>query len=217
MKNLLITLIILLFSASYIYSQKDMEAKNVLDELNQKIESYENIRIRFTFFYESLQDNSSSSQKGTLVMQGKKYFMDISQATTYCNGSTLWTYLKEAHEVNISDQEMNENDILSNPKKLFTIYEDDFKYVYIGKINEDDIDLHHIDLIPNNLDEDYGRIHLKVNTESGLIHSVKVFFKDGTSYRVTVDEFETNLNLKDDFFEFNASEYPDAEIIDLRW
>lgn len=49
----------------------------------------------------------------------------------YCDGKTMWTYLKDANEVQISNYNPKSSDI--NPSEIFTVYEKGFLSKFIGE------------------------------------------------------------------------------------
>jgi outer membrane lipoprotein-sorting protein len=152
-------------------------------------------------------------------MKGEKYKLDFRNSVIYYNGKTMWSYLKEVNEVNISEPAENPDnqDIMNHPNQIFELYEQDFKYKYKGTESKNNHNLYVVDLFPKDLDKDYSRIKLKVEQENYRIHSAKVFGKDGSRYTFIINKLTTNKPIKNSTFEFDKSAHPDVEVIDMRF
>ncbi|OFX46657.1 MAG: hypothetical protein A2X13_00510 [Bacteroidetes bacterium GWC2_33_15] len=200
-----------------IYAQQDPEAKKILDKLSQKTKSYKNIEAGFKVDYIDLKDKIKNSSEGTITMQGEKYRLNFMDTEVFFDGKTLWSYIKDANEVNISEPENDDSDILNNPQKLFTIYEKDFKYQLISRNTEGGTSNAIVDLYPFELEKDYSRIRLQINTSTFQLKSATIFGKDGSSYSVSIFNFNTNIQVETNYFTFIEANYPGVEIIDMRW
>jgi len=72
-----------------------------------------------------------------------------------------------------------------------------------------------IDLTPNDKELPYFKIRIWVS-EDNIISKATVFDKNANKYIYKIKDFESNVKLKKNFFSFNAKDYPDIEVIDLR-
>ena len=183
----------------------------------QKTKSYKNIEAGFKVDYIDLKDKIKNSSEGTITMQGEKYRLNFMDTEVFFDGKTLWSYIKDANEVNISEPENDDSDILNNPQKLFTIYEKDFKYQLISRNTEGGTSNAIVDLYPFELEKDYSRIRLQINTSTFQLKSATIFGKDGSSYSVSIFNFNTNIQVETNYFTFIEANYPGVEIIDMRW
>lgn len=208
---------ILISVSAFVYAQQDPDAKVILDKLSEKTKSYKNIRTEFKIDYKSLKDQTQNSSKGDITIKGEKYRLNFLGTQSVFDGKTLWSYLEEVNEVNISEPQPDDEDILSNPQEIFTIYEKDFKYQLIDKYTEDGVSKAIVDLYPFDLELDYSRIRMEIDTDNYQLQSVTIFGKDGSHYSISFYNYQTNIELKDSFFTFDESEYPNIEIIDMRW
>jgi outer membrane lipoprotein-sorting protein len=213
------TLLILLGFSVNTFAQKDKKAEEILDKLEEKNESYETIIADFTITYNSLQSEDKSTHSGKIIMKGDQYKLEVRNSIVYYDGKTMWNYLKEVNEVNISEPVNNpdEQDILNHPNQIFDIYKKDFKYKFIGTSDGKEGKIFEIDLYPSDLEKDYSRIKLKVYQEDYRIHSVKIFAKDGTRYVLRIDKMKTNDPVPDSTFVFDKAKHPDVEVIDMRF
>lgn len=216
MKNL-IGILTLLFLFVQAGAQQDPKAKTILDALSNKTKSYTTIKAQFAIALENMKENVKEEFSGSIMMKGEKYRLSAMGSETYFDGKTIWTYLEEVGEVYISDPIEDENSILSNPSKLFTIYQNDFKYRYIADVNQGGKQLAEIDLYPIDLKQQFSRIKLFIDKSKLQIDSAMVFGKDGNTYIFTVKTFQTNVVVKDSDFIFNPDAHKGIEIIDMRF
>ncbi|MDY6801767.1 MAG: outer membrane lipoprotein carrier protein LolA [Bacteroidota bacterium] len=206
-----------IFIAFSAFAQQDPEAKVILDKLSEKTKSYQNIQTEFKIDYKNIKDNTQNSSKGSITIEGQKYRLNFMGSESFFNGKTLWNYLEEVNEVNISEPDQNEKDIFSNPQDIFTIYDKDFKYQLIDQYNENGTSKAIIDLYPYDIDEDYSRLRLEINTNNYQLLSVTIFGKDGSHYVINFYNYRTNLDIDSAYFTFDTSDYPKVEVIDMRW
>ncbi|MGC9375387.1 MAG: LolA family protein [Bacteroidales bacterium] len=212
-----ITVLLGIFISVFAFAQQDPEAKIILDKLSEKTKSYQNIQTEFKIDYKNIKDNTHNSSKGSITIEGQKYRLKFMDSESFFDGKTLWSYMEEVNEVNISEPDQNEKDIFSNPQDIFTLYDKDFKYQLIDQYNENGVSKAMIDLYPYDVDEDYSRIRLEINTYNYQLLSVTIFGKDGSHYMIRFYNYKTNLELDPSYFTFDTSDYPNVEVIDMRW
>jgi outer membrane lipoprotein-sorting protein len=135
----------------------------------------------------------------------------------FSDGKTVWNYLKDANEINVSKPDTSDESI-SNPAKLFTMYEKGYKYQYLGEENENGVKTTTIDLFPEKpKTKKISRVRMKIDSEQMRISSIKIFNKDGNQNYVEVTEFKTDSEIPDALFTFDPKKFPkDVEIIDTR-
>jgi len=101
MKNTLITALLLLFTFS-LSAQTDTKAQKILNDVSAKTKSYNSIRIEFTYKMENTAQKINDSYKGVLISKGNKYKLTVSGQDVISDGKTVWTYLKDANEVQVN-------------------------------------------------------------------------------------------------------------------
>ncbi|NOY36609.1 MAG: outer membrane lipoprotein carrier protein LolA [Chlorobi bacterium] len=197
-------------------AQEDPVAEQYLDAVAEKTHSIEPFRLTFTFTTINLQDNSESSYKGSLVLYGKKYLLKTEDSEIIFDGQTLWNYLPDADEVNITNPDPEDHSFFTDPGQLFTNFKQRFKYHYVDKQTVGGKSLLVIDLYPVDLAESYSRIRLQVDEKQMVLHSAHYFGKNGTHYILRIEKTEPNIKVSPGYFTFNPADHPDTEIIDLR-
>ncbi len=221
MKRITIIIIFLSVFISYSYAQielsKDPEANKILDAVSAKTKSFKSLRIKFNYTIENKQTEEKDNFKGYAFLSGKKYKIIIPGIEIFSDGITVWTYMKDAEEITITEPGPNDESIF-NPAKLFTIYETGYKYLLIGQEKIDNILHDVIDLFPE-LEENspYSKIRLKINPGKDQIYSIETFSKNGINYTINVVEYKPDVKITEKLFTLDKSRYPeDLEIVDLR-
>jgi len=197
---------------------QNLNAQKLLQSLAEKHNGYGNLTADFTFHYKNLQTENENQWNGSILMKGEKYKLKLDHSTIFYNGQTLWNYLHEANEVNISEPpKETDPDIINHPHQIFAIYKKDFKSKYLGEETLDGNPFYVIDLYPNDLDKEYSRIRLYLTTADIQIHTAKIFGKDGSRYVIRIDQLKPNQTFADSVFVFNKKAHPGVEVIDMRF
>ena len=90
-------------------AQDDSKAKTILNDLSASLKSYGLIKIDFSSKMENKTNNTNESKDGTIWLKGEKYRLEISGQTVICDGKTVWTYIKDANEVQINSVQPEED------------------------------------------------------------------------------------------------------------
>ena len=195
-------------------TESDLEAVNILKQLQAKYKAYKNFKAGFTFTLENLVDSIKEDQKGTLHLMGSKYKLELSGQQVISDSKTVWTYLPEANEVTISTVEPGEEGL--SPEKIFHFYEEGMlcRLQKDEKLNGKTVQV--IDMTPTKGDRSYFRVMLWVDKTDRQIMRSRIFEKAGNRYTYEINNFEPNLNLTDSFFAFETAKHPGVEVVDLR-
>jgi outer membrane lipoprotein carrier protein len=124
------------------------------------------------------------------------------------DGETNWIYLKDEEEVNITESDEDEDFI---PSKIFTIYENDYKFKFI----KEEAQKYYIELYPKT-EGMFSKMEMVINKTKMEVHSLTMFDKNNSQYSYLISKFITNQEFNNDFFQFNTSENPNVDVIDLR-
>ena len=146
-------------------------------------------------------------------MKGTKYRVSVTGQEIYCDGSNIWTYDKAAKEVTINKIDPSANSI--TPQKLFTnFYDKDFLYKLNGKSTVNGKSFQEVELTPIDKTKAFHKVLLFI--DRAVINTTKVFEKTGNRYTYSVNNMNTNANIPDAIFIFDAKMYPGVEVVDLR-
>ncbi len=203
-----ILLIISILSLTFGIKAQNAETlfKNTVD----KLKSYNNIEITFDYNMINLEAGIFETMEGSGVLQGEAYKLHILGQDIICNGATIWTYNADAEEVMISD--VDNSDGGGSPLSVINSYYDNIS----AKIIEEAGTTKKIEVKPLISDENIDKLIVTINTNNLEIKDLHVFDKNKNEFVYVINKFVTNQKLPADFFTFKESDYPDAEIIDMR-
>jgi hypothetical protein len=214
MKNLL-SVIWLLFVTLTSHAQGDAKAKTVLDAVSAKVKSLKSLKANFSITITGAKGAKPQSKKGMVSMKGNKYYVSLSGQEIYCDTKTIWTYMKESNEVQISTFDPNENSF--TPSKLFTnFYDKEYSYKYAGEQTVAGKKVDVIVLTPTNKTKQYTKVELMVDKATSVVAGGKMYEKNGNVYSYSVSNYKPNPPLADNVFVFNEKKYPKVEVVDLR-
>ena len=212
MNKLSILFVSLLFSVSTAFSQDEV-AKQILDNLSEKGKSYTDITANFSYNFSNSTQGIDENKEGKIWIKGEMYKLDMSENLSIINdGITLWYIMKDLPEVQIME---NDSEDELNPSKIFTIYENGYKYHYNGAESVEGKRMHSINLYPNESGV-ISRVVLFIDAEKTELSVIQLHDKDGGVTTYTITKFTANSSLSDDTFQFTKSDYPNIEVIDLR-
>ncbi|HPM29685.1 MAG TPA: outer membrane lipoprotein carrier protein LolA [Chryseolinea sp.] len=213
MKNLIfaLTALLITFSAS---AQYDPKALAILDAMSAKYKAIAAFEANFAYTLTNDAEKINEEFKGKITVKGDKYKLTLPEQEVINNGSTIWTYLPAAKEVNIDNYDPSSEDV--NPSKIFEIYKKNFKYLYIQDKTEAGVLAEEIDLVPERKDAQYFKIKMFINKKDKSILSWTMFDKGGNKFKYSISKFNPTVKIDDSFFVFDTKKYPGVEVIDLR-
>lgn len=211
--------LLLMLATGYVcaaFAQTDAKAKSILSALSKKYRSYDVVKADFTLLIDAQQANAKETRQGTLYVKANanKYKVSMTGQELISDGKTLWTYLKEEKEVQVTAVD-NSNNAL-NPAKIFTLYEKGYKYLYTGEKKVGAKVYQGIDLTPLDSSNPYFKIRLSIDKVAKQIVSALILEKNGNKYTYNVKMFVPNAKVPESTFTFDSKKYPGVEVVDLR-
>ena len=76
MKNFFTAFLILL-TATVISAQQDQKAKEILDQVSKKTQSFQTISAKFVFSMENKKENINEINNGSIKLKGRKYHVEL--------------------------------------------------------------------------------------------------------------------------------------------
>jgi outer membrane lipoprotein-sorting protein len=213
MKKVILSFFALLLTFSG-FAQYDPKALQILDAMSKKYKSIPSFEANISSTLTNDVEKVNEEFKGKITVKGDKFRLVLPEQEVINNGSTIWTYLPEAKEVNIDNYDPNSEDV--NPSKIMDIYKKGFKYLYLQDKTEGGVVCEEIDLVPEKKDAQYFKIKMLINKKDKSIHSWTMFDKGGNKYKYTITKFTPNVKVDDTFFTFDPKKYPGVEVVDLR-
>ncbi|MEM1217769.1 MAG: outer membrane lipoprotein carrier protein LolA [Bacteroidota bacterium] len=196
-------------------TQSDPAAKAVLDKVRAKFEGYSSLEAEFSLVIE-LPEEPKEVQKGKLQQKGEKFRLNLESHGIVSDGQSIWLHIKNAEEVQISDVEEGDGDLLS-PKDLLQIYEsEDYVYVLANEFMENNRPVQQIEFKPLDRDSEYSKLRMTLDKKSADIVRIKVFAKDGSRYTLNMNKMKPNVSFAADHFTWTKKECPSCYVEDLR-
>lgn len=191
------------------------EAQAILDQAAQAYEQSNGIKANFAIHSVVPQQNISESFEGVINMKGDKFKLETPDMITWYNGETQWVYLMRNEEVNVSTPSGDELQ-LTNPAVLLRQYKKGFAVQYKGtSTTRQAKSAYDITLTPKKK-SDIQQVDLQIEKVSHIPAAITITDKNGATVSIHISKWVTGKNQADSFFSFNESNYPDAEVINLR-
>lgn len=212
MKNIFVWILSIAVSGSA-YAQK-ADAGAIIEKASQIYRQWDGMSIKFITNVRSDKNGISESFEGTIVMKNDKFVLTTPDMITWFDGTTQWTYVPRIGEVNVITPAGSDLRFL-NPLILLQDYQKDFNVSYIGESTSTNAKTaYDIALTPKKKD-DIEKIELQIEKNTSLPAKLVVTMRNDMRSVIHVKELEKTAS-PDEIFSFPESEYPEAEIIDLR-
>jgi outer membrane lipoprotein-sorting protein len=216
MRNIFIPAVLFIVVSSLI-AQQDPAAKEILDRASEKMKSYETIEADFELIIDNRMESLHSKSTGSIQVKGEKYYMESMGSMVYYNGQIMWSYMPDINEVTITAPSKDEGDFVDNPALIFSFYNRDFKYRLIGEAKVDNIWCYEIDLYPKNLEQPYARFKFFIRKDNDSVYMLQAQSKDAIDYTIFILNARFNNPMEDSRFTFTPENYPDIEVVDMRF
>lgn len=212
MKKILLIAFVFVCTAFNVSAQTDTKAKAILDALSAKLDALETMKFEFSYTMANTTENINETKTGSIYLKGDKYRLYIADQLIICDGTTIWTVLKEDKEVQINSVDpTNQN----TPNKMLTSYNKNYKSKFIKEAPKAGIVMQTIDLTPTTTQSFY-KVRLEINKSSNMVYSSTVYDKNGTTYTYLVTNFVENPKVFDSRFTFDKTEYAGYSLNDMR-
>ena len=211
MKNIITLFLSICISLTNTLAQ-DKLAEQILEKLSKTTKAFTSISIEFDYTFTNKSAGINEKNSGTLILKGEQFRIDMEKQLIVNNGTTHWIYLKEMNELTIMDYDSEDEDALS-PNKLFTVYNEDYKNAYVEAKSINGERMHIIDLFPKESGP-IMKIRLTINALKNQISILALYDKTGGIYTYNIKNFKSNLDVAP--FNFDTTNYPEVEVIDLR-
>jgi outer membrane lipoprotein carrier protein len=210
-------LIVLIGTIGISHAQVDQKAKEILDKMSDKYQDIPTYKTNFVYRLTNKAEDVDEQFAGEIMVKGEKYVLLMSDQEIYNDGETIWTFLKDENEVNVDYYMPDEGDL--SPNNIYSAYKKGYRYRWlenkkIGNRSLDVVELQPED--PKDPDKIFFRIVLNIDQADNTIHSWEMYDRAGNVFSYTISGFNPNYKAEDAFFAFDASKFPDVEIVDLR-
>lgn len=208
---------LLLMFVMFVSAQQDKKAKEILDKVSEKTKSFASIAADFSFSMKNVEMEIDEKNEGSIKFKGQMYSVDLPDLgmKIFCDGNTLWTYMKNGNQVTITNLDDEGSDLM-NPSSLFNIYEKGFNSKFIAEASVKGKTVYEIELVPDTDEHGVSKITVSIDKATMMLHSAVLYDMDQTLYGINVANMVTNNEIPDSEFVFDSSKFNDVEEIDLR-
>ena len=206
-----IVIILTLFISVPVFAQNSFEAKTLLDEVTQKVKSYENISIDFKYVLNNSEENIRQETRGDVIMQSEKYVLNILGVTRIFDGKTLYSISPEDEEVTISSENSEDENTIT-PSKMLSFYENGYNYSMDIIQNVNGRKIQYVKLVPIDSKSEIKHVLLGIDIKTKHIYNLIEIGSNDTKTTLTVNSFKTNEPLSKTLFTFDESKYKDYYI-----
>ena len=214
-----IRILILTISALLVFTmanaQSAADSKAILDKANQLYEKSEGIKLSFTMETKESDGSAYEPQKGTAIVKGNKFKLDLPFATTWFDGTTQWVLLKDANEVNISNPSAQELVTIS-PLALLNMYKTGYKLSKPINRTLNGKEVVEIGMVPTDKKQEFKTLNITIDKKTNVVAQVNFTTNGGMTNKLTISEYNSNNTFTNDLFTFNKHNHPGVEVIDLR-
>lgn len=200
---------LLILVSSVVFPQKDPKAQAILDAMSQKYKALKSYQAAFTYA------SSDASAKGDIIVNGNKFRLKLDGQEVFTDGKTMYTYSKEAKEINVQDYESGSTSEL-NPAQIYTVYQKGYTYRYVSEQKQGGRSLDVIELKPTKANNTISAVRLSIDKADKMIRNWTITDKNGKRTTYTITKFTPNVPAPDALFTFDKAKYPGVEVVDLR-
>ncbi|MEA1786306.1 outer membrane lipoprotein carrier protein LolA [Arenibacter sp. GZD96] len=200
-----IALIVLFLVANMVGAQNADKAKALLDEVYQKVKSYNNVYVDFKYSLQNTEANINQETRGDVTLEGDKYLFNYLGAQQIFDGKKVYTIVPENEEVTIENKSDDAQTI--TPSKMLTFYRQGHTYEWDILQNVQGRKIQYVKLTPIDSKSEIKSILLGIDNETKHIHKLIETGKNGTNTTITVNSFKTNQPLSKTLFTFDENKY----------
>ena len=183
-------------------------AQSAQQIMKSLVEKYNNSTSIVTIF--TLQ-NGDFSIDGNITTEGNKFKLSLPNTEIWYDGKTLWTYSSDTNEVNITeptDDELQE----INPFAILTAFTTDYSSKLITENSKSKI----IELNSIQNDALVKRANIEIDKKTIMPQNINLIMNNGSTTQIHINNITFGKHLPSSFFSFDATKYPNTDIIDLR-
>lgn len=201
---------LLIIIALMALTAKAQNAEAMFKSAVDKLKNYDNIEIAFDYNMINTEAGIFETMDGAGFLQGDAFKLFIMGQVIICDGNTTWTYNSDAEEVMIT--EVDKSDGSGSPIAVIESYYDNISAKFVDEAGT----IKKIEVKSLMSNDNFKRIIVTLDSNTLDIKDIHLFDNDDTEFVYVIKKFVTNQKLPADFFTFKESDFPDAEIIDMR-
>jgi hypothetical protein len=204
-------ILLLISSFNPAMTQKEYEAASaLLDSISQR-----GLKATFTYANRSSQlELLESFEGGQIVIQGNKCRLTLPAQEIINDGQTVWTYLKEANEVQITDHDPKQE--AATPWTIFANYRRDYTICRFDTHQENGHIYDSVTLLAKDAENFLQSVSITIARATKHITYLEVMDSNQALHVFLITDFTYDLKLDKTFFSFNVEAHQGVEVIDMR-
>jgi outer membrane lipoprotein-sorting protein len=212
MKQIITVLVFLISTIAF--SQKSKPAEDLLNEVYNTAQSYENISVDFKYVLENVSEDIKQETRGNVIMKGDKYRLNILGITRLFDGKKMYTISPEDEEVTVSsDNSEDENNMTLS--KMMSFYKEGYNYEMDILQDVKDRKIQFVKLNPIDTNAEVKDIFLGIDINTKHIYKLIEIGANGTKTTLTVNSFKTNEPISKTLFTCDQNKYKEYYINNL--
>ena len=179
-------------------------AKSVLDRASSEFRKCPSVNVTFEVAIGGDTDN------GTILLQGNKFYTRLSNTITWFDGKTMWSYVKDNEEVNVTEPKPAQVAKM-NPYAFLDMYKNGYDIAF-------GVNTHDYFEVVLTTKNDKNSIKKAVIRIDRFSYQPKYILMGGSKadLEIKVTSYKKGKKQADTAFKFNKKKYPNVEVIDLR-
>lgn len=194
------------------FSQNGDGAKKLLDEVSEKMSSYNNVFVDFDYILNNKAEDVRQELSGDVLLQGEKYIVNLFGSTQIFDGSKTYTIIPENEEVNISNADLDRDNTVT-PSKFFSFYNNGYTF-NLGKVSTiNGKKIQFVKLVPIDTNSEVNTVLVGIDLKNKHIYQIIENGKNGTDTILTAKSIKTNQVLDSSLFLFDKNKYEELGYI----
>lgn len=194
------------FLTTISYSQDAAKAKNMLDEVAKKIESYNNIFIEFNHKFDNEEANVHQETIGNVTLKGDLYHLNYMGTEQIFDGKKVYLILHEDEEVVIQKPSANGDETIT-PSKMFSFYKNGYTYGLDALKTIKGIKIQFVKLIPIDSNSEISNVLIGIDSKTNHIYNIIETGENGSVTTLEIRTFKTNQPVSEKLFIFDLNKY----------
>lgn len=214
--NKLFLFLAVLLPTTLLHAQDDPKSKAIVDKLIAQSKTWSSFEADFSSVLVNAASKLNVKQEGNVKVKGKLFRLTLTDNIVINDGKAIYTFSKKNNEVTITDPADMDKEL--DPTKLFTVYEQGFKSQFVEEHKDAAGNVEQvIKLFPlDPTKKPYHTVIMTIDKAKVQPKVVKVLYKDGNEVTYTLKKFTPNVDLYSNVFTFDKSQFPGAEMNDMR-
>lgn len=197
--------LLVLFCLGLVQGQAQ-SAMSIIDKAASTFRKAGGVKIGYTY------QVGSENGSGQIQLKGRKFVNHLDGQTIWFDGKTMWTYVPDNEEVNVTTPTQKELAKM-NPYAFLSLYKQGYTASMTGKSTKE---YESVVLKATDSKRSPKSIVVHVNKKNNRLQYARLTLSSGESLTVKVTSYAANQKWADSHFTFPKKSYPNVEVIDLR-